>query len=148
MPGLQSQEGNRILGLYLSKYNTQVWAGVHIERRIGEGEGARSTHALNWNLKTYPYAAHVTKNSKTARYVAKKRLVNAMFVAHSSSVRHNRGFKNRCTNEWSDRTTFQKSASQKQTGQSWRSRHCSFLRTLGCNLTTEVCIRLGADPWV
>ena len=89
----------------------------------GRGEGARSTHALI-EISRLTHAAHVTKNSKTARYVAKKHLVNAMFVTHSSFVRHNREFKNCCTNEWSDRITLQKSASQKtalfiwQTGQS------------------------------
>ena len=91
--------------------------GAHNERRKGEGGEEREapTHLIEISRP-----ARVTKNSKTARYVAKKHLVNAMFVAHSSSVKHNRGFKNRCTNKWSGRTTFQKSASQKTASFVWQ----------------------------
>ena len=61
------------------------------EGKGGGKERKAPTHLIEISRLTH--TARVTKNSKTARYVAKKRLVNAMFVAHCYSVRHNRGFK-------------------------------------------------------
>ena len=47
------------------------------------GEEVRSAYALNW-ISKYTYAASVTKNSQTARYVARTSKSNSE-VSHSRS---------------------------------------------------------------
>ena len=83
--------------------------GVHNERRGGGNEREAPTHLIEISRLTH--AARVTKNSKTARYVAKKHLVNAMFIAQL--LCHTQQRIQKQLYKWSDRTTFQKSASQK-----------------------------------